>query len=139
MLARLSGLALALFLSPCGAFAQNAAPDETQIAAERKQYATSVHAALLKKGGRLGDLGIPSGTHKISFTIAENGEVQDIKLIDDTGNKKANERLLNFVLRAAPFPPPPGGAPISFVLPLRYEYQPPIDARPKDIMVPERR
>src|SRR5262245_31691311 len=134
---RFSCLVLALALSPCSAVAQHAVPDAAQIA-ERQQYARSIHGSLRKKSGVLRNLGIPSGTHRIRFTVAPDGKVSDINLIDDTGNEKANARLLNFVLRAAPFPPPPGGQPINFTLPLRYENLPAMNARPKDIMRPAR-
>src|SRR5262249_1443914 len=103
---------------------------------ERQQYARLVHDKLLNKGRRIGDLRVPPGRYVIRFTVASDGTVSDIKLIDDTGSERANGQLLDFVLRAAPFPSPPDGQPVTFNLPLRYA--PGIDPRPKDIMRPER-
>jgi periplasmic protein TonB len=60
------------------------------------------------------------GTGTVKFTIDATGQVSAIHLIRRTGFPALDSEIEAMVRRAAPFPPPPGGASVSFAAPVSF-------------------
>ena len=51
----------------------------------------------------------------IAFTIAPDGALAEVSVLESSGNLRLDRASLRHIERAAPFPPPPDGAPIYIV------------------------
>ncbi|KQO75529.1 TonB family protein [Methylobacterium sp. Leaf88] len=60
------------------------------------------------------------GVSVVSVTFAANGSVTGARLIASSGNAALDAEAVAVMYRAAPFPPPPGGQPITQTIPLNF-------------------
>jgi protein TonB len=60
------------------------------------------------------------GTATVSFSIDGGGRVTRVALVRQTGMASLDQESLAMVRRASPFPPPPGGQPMSFTVPVSF-------------------
>ncbi len=65
----------------------------------------------------------PHGVAVVSFSINASGQVVGASVSRSAGDPILDADALATVRRAAPFPPPPAGAPQSFAAPLSYRVQ----------------
>jgi protein TonB len=60
------------------------------------------------------------GTATVTFTIGGGGGVTAARLVRGSGLASIDAEVLAMVRRASPFPPPPGGRPQSFTVPVSF-------------------
>ena len=60
------------------------------------------------------------GVVLISFTIASEGNVGDLKITQSSGHDVLDQAALTTISKSSPFPPPPLGAPRVFTVPIRF-------------------
>jgi protein TonB len=60
------------------------------------------------------------GTASVSFTIGGSGGVTSVRLAHGSGIASIDTEVQAMVRRASPFPPPPGGRPQSFTVPVSF-------------------
>ncbi len=63
----------------------------------------------------------PNGAAVVRFSIDQDGEIVDAALMKSAGDEILDADAIATVQRAAPFPPPPHGAPHSFAASLNYK------------------
>jgi len=61
------------------------------------------------------------GTASVTFTIGGGGAVTSVRLAHGSGVASIDNEVQAMVRRAAPFPPPPGGRPQSFTVPVSFK------------------
>lgn len=110
----------ALALWPWNALGQPA--DVRTEEAQRYGQAVSDHLSSRNKDMTVPD--IPSGTYRASviFEVKSDGRASNVVVLS-----KIDERLIaalrHFIERAVPFPLPPGGKPMTLILPLTYRHE----------------
>lgn len=62
----------------------------------------------------------PVGVAVVSVSFAANGSVTGARLVTSSGNGALDAEAVAVMYRAAPFPPPPGGQPITQTIPLNF-------------------
>src|SRR5262249_22783067 len=62
-----------------------------------------------------------TGRGKVTFVIDASGRVTSASVTVGTGVAVLDQELTEMVHRASPFPPPPGGEPRSFNVPVSFE------------------
>lgn len=60
------------------------------------------------------------GVARVRFTLDGGGRVTGVSLAQGSGHADLDQESVAVVRRASPFPPPPGGRPQSFTLPVRF-------------------
>ncbi|WP_201159755.1 TonB family protein, partial [Rhodoplanes elegans] len=60
------------------------------------------------------------GIARVRFTLDGGGRVTGVALAQGSGHADLDQESVAVVRRASPFPPPPGGRPQSFTLPVRF-------------------
>ena len=75
-------------------------------------YQQAVYS-LIAKAKKSGAVFVPGIAHVV-FNVGANGELLDVTLDHPSGNPIVDKEAVAIVRRAAPFPPPPPGAPRSF-------------------------
>jgi protein TonB len=63
------------------------------------------------------------GTASVSFTLDGSGRVTTASLVRGSGYASLDQEVQAMVRRASPFPPPPGGRPMSFTVPVTFRLQ----------------
>lgn len=58
------------------------------------------------------------GTLTVSFTVLENGAVENIKVIRSSGHSILDKNVIKTIKQVQPFPPPPAAA--DFTMPIKY-------------------
>ncbi len=61
-----------------------------------------------------------TGTAAVTFTIGGGGGVTSVGLARSSGVPSIDQEVVSMVRRASPFPPPPGGRPQSFTVPVGF-------------------
>ena len=61
-----------------------------------------------------------TGTAAVTFTIGGGGGVTSVALARSSGVPSIDQEVVSMVRRASPFPPPPGGRPQSFTVPVGF-------------------
>lgn len=61
-----------------------------------------------------------TGTAAVTFTVGGNGGVASVSLARSSGVPSIDQEVVAMVRRASPFPPPPGGRPQSFTVPVGF-------------------
>jgi protein TonB len=60
------------------------------------------------------------GTVSLRVTMTSDGTVTDTTLVKSSGYAELDAEAAAWVRRASPLPPPPGGAPVTLVVPLQF-------------------
>jgi protein TonB len=60
------------------------------------------------------------GIADVRVTIAADGQVVRASLVKSSGYPVLDTEALAWIRRASPLPPPPGAAPVTLVVPLRF-------------------
>jgi colicin import membrane protein len=76
-----------------------------------KQYPESA----LRRGAR--------GNVTLSFSVDDQGQPQDIEILESSGEADLDVEGLSMIMRAAPFPVPPAGAPRTFAPEVRFNFR----------------
>lgn len=63
------------------------------------------------------------GTASLSFMLDGSGRVTAAHLVRGSGHASLDQEAQAMVRRASPFPPPPGGRPMSFTVPITFRLQ----------------
>ncbi len=58
--------------------------------------------------------GVGRGSVTVGFTVAKDGGLASVKVLQTSGNADLDQVALDHIRRSAPFPPPPEGAGRSF-------------------------
>lgn len=61
-----------------------------------------------------------TGTAAVTFTVGGSGGVTSVALARSSGVPSIDQEVVSMVRRASPFPPPPGGRPQSFTVPVGF-------------------
>jgi protein TonB len=61
-----------------------------------------------------------TGTAAVTFTVGGSGGVASVSLARSSGIASIDQAVVSMVRRASPFPPPPGGRPQSFTVPVSF-------------------
>ncbi|NDA48343.1 MAG: energy transducer TonB, partial [Alphaproteobacteria bacterium] len=61
-----------------------------------------------------------TGTVSVSFELDANGNVTKASVVQSSGHDELDADALATIRRAAPFEPPPAGAPRSYTFPIAY-------------------
>jgi protein TonB len=61
-----------------------------------------------------------TGTAAVTFTVGGSGGVASVSLARSSGIASIDQEVVAMVRRASPFPPPPGGRPQSFTVPVSF-------------------
>ncbi|WP_158812017.1 energy transducer TonB [Beijerinckia sp. L45] len=93
-------------------FAAVAVPNLSDDGENPVTYQQAVYG-LIAKAKKSGRVFVPGVAHVV-FNIGSKGELLDVTLDHPSGNAIVDEEAVAIVRRAAPFPPPPPGAPRSF-------------------------
>ena len=63
------------------------------------------------------------GTASVTFTLDGSGRVTAAHLVRGSGHASLDQEVQAMVRRASPFPPPPGGRPMTFTVPVIFRLQ----------------
>jgi TonB family protein len=61
------------------------------------------------------------GRAVVSFSLNPQGVVAGVQLVEGIGVASLDQEATAMILRASPFPPPPGGQAVTFTVPIRFK------------------